>query len=57
MSTVILPGPENADYIHPLSTEAYRALGELGYFGNHTERLCGFVFPKMKTDTAALVAR
>ncbi len=47
MSTVILPDPHNTDTIHPLSIEAYQALGELGHLGKNTELLYGVVFMKM----------
>ncbi len=47
MSTVILPDPRNTDYVHPLSIEAYQALGSLGYLGKNTELLYGIVFTKM----------
>ena len=47
MSTVILPDPHNTDYVHPLSIEAYQALGEMGHLGKNTELLYGVVFTKM----------
>ncbi len=46
MSTVILPDPHNIDYVHPLSIEAYQALGEMGYLGKNVELLYGVVFTK-----------
>ncbi len=46
MSTVILPDPHNTDYVHPLSIEAYQALGEMGHLGKNTELLYGVVFTK-----------
>lgn len=47
MSTVILPDPRNTDYVHPLSIEAYQALGAMGHLGKNTELLYGVVFTKM----------
>ena len=47
MSTVILPDPHNTDYVHPLSIEAYQALGEMGHLGKNAELLYGVVFTKM----------
>ena len=47
MSSVILPDPRNTDYVHPLSIEAYQALGEMGHLGKNTELLYGVVFTKM----------
>ncbi len=47
MSTVILPDPRNTDYVHPLSIQAYQALGEMGHLGKNTELLYGVVFTKM----------
>ena len=58
MSTVILPDPHNTDYVHPLSIEAYEALGELGHLGKNTELLYGVVFTKMpKSPLHASVIR
>ena len=47
MSSVILPDPRNTDYVHPLSIEAYEALGEMNHLGKNTELLYGVVFTKM----------
>ena len=47
MGTVILPDPQNTLYVHPLSIEAYQALGEMGHLGKNTELLYGVVFTKM----------
>jgi Uma2 family endonuclease len=47
MSSVILPDPRNTEYVHPLSIEAYQALGVMGHLGKNTELLYGVVFAKM----------
>ena len=47
MSSVILPDPRNTDYVHPLSIEAYAALGEMGHLGKNTELLYGVIFTKI----------
>ena len=58
MSSVILPDPHNTDYVHPLTIEAYQALGELGHLGKNTELLYGVVFTKMpKSPLHASVLR
>ena len=58
MSTAILPDPHNTDYVHPLSIEAYQALGEMGHLGKNTELLYGVVFTKMpKSPLHASVLR
>jgi hypothetical protein len=44
MSGVILPDPRNTDYVHPLSIEAYQALGEMGHLGKKS--LC-FLMSRM----------
>lgn len=57
MNSVILPDPRNTDYVHPLSIEAYQALGDMGHLGKNTELLYGVVFTKMpKTPLHASIA-